>query len=488
MTEAPTDDGPPSADEILQSAGITTSGPGLTAVEPDAEDGPSPLRFTDDWLATVLVSQYGDVVRYCPKFGYWLAWDGQRWRECADSGPIRQLVRTIARSLPEDDKDAVRAKNRACSRGGIDAAVALAQGDPKVVVEPEQLDAHPWELNTPGGIVDLRTGKLLPHDPAKLHTRIAAATPDACADASMWTRFLEVTFPGDAELVSYMCRLAGYSAVGEVRDHVLPFCYGDGGNGKGVFLEALYKILGEYAGKAKRGFLSVRAHDPHPEEIANLAGRRFVLVSETNEADKFDEGKVKELTGGDTLTGRQMYGKSFSFEPAHTLWLMGNHRPKVESGGRSFWRRAREIPFLHKVPEEQQIPDLQNRLVRDHGDALMAWIVQGAVEYYQGGLQTPQSVIDATAEYQRDQDTVKRFLEECCHVGGGKLVKVLKDTLRSEYEKWCRSEGLEPVNSMSLGKELRGHGIDSVRSNSKSFYINVGLAATEEDEGASWGR
>ncbi|MGH3381347.1 MAG: phage/plasmid primase, P4 family [Actinoallomurus sp.] len=451
--------------------------------KPQAEVKAHPLKYTDDWLAAILVAQFGDQIRYCPKFGYWLAWDGARWTECTDTGPVRQYVRTIARSMPEDTKPGLEAKKRAASRTGIDAAIALAQGDPRVVVRPDQLDAHPWELNTPGGIIDLKTGTLTPHDPLKLHTRITAATPDLDADTAVWDRFLHTTFDGHTELIAFMQRLAGYSAIGVVREHIFPFAYGEGGNGKGAYLEAVTKVLGDYAGKTKRGFLAARDRDAHPEEIAVLAGLRMVVCAETNETDRFDEGKVKELTGGDTLTGRHLYGKSFSFEPQMTLWLMGNHRPKVESGGRSFWRRMREIPFEHKVPASEEIPDFQGVLAREHGGALMAWIVRGAVAYAKQGLAAPDIVMRATKEYEQEQDTVKGFVEECCHIGGAPVVQVLAEKLRTAYERWCKAEGITPLDSRALGRRLKAdYRIERKRSNGKSFYTNVALLASDDDD------
>lgn len=442
------------------------------------------LPHTDDWLALVLVSQFGNQIRYVPRFGYWLTWDGQRWTECADDGPVREMVRIIARSMPADTAQEYRAKNRAASRSGIGAAVTLAAGDNRVVVTPDQLDAHPWHLNTPAGIVDLRTGEIGPHDPAELHTRITTAAPDFDADTSAWGRFLKTTFNGDQTLIDFMQRLAGYSAIGVVREHIFPFAYGEGGNGKGAFLEAVTKVLGTYAGKTKRGFLAARDRDAHPEEIASLVGLRMVITAETNEGDRFDEGKVKELTGGDTLTGRFLYGKSFSFDPTFTLWLMGNHRPKVESGGRSFWRRMREIPFVHKVSDSEIIPDFQNILAREHGDALMAWIVQGAIAYCEMGLAEPDSVVQATREYEREQDTVKRFVEECCHVGGDAQVQILTEKFRTAYERWCRAEGCTPLDARALGRRLKtDHSIERRRSNSRHFYTNVTLLVTDDDEG-----
>jgi P4 family phage/plasmid primase-like protien len=334
---------------------------------------PPPKAAADQWLATDdsnalgLVEAYGERIRYCTDKGRWLAWDGTRWEwQASTGGAAREYAKTWARDLPDGEKHESAWKKRSLSSAGTTAMLVQAATDPRLTVTMNDLDAHPWELNTPAGIVDLRTGELCPSDPAKLHTRVTGCAPDLDADPTTWARFLTDTF-NDETLIAYLRRLVGYSAVGVVGPHVLPFCHGSGGNGKGVFLEVLVKALGDYATTAPSGFLMASAHVSHETEIARLAGARMVLCSEVNEDDRFDEAKVKQLTGGDTLTARFMRQDHFTFAATHQLWLMGNHKPAVRSGGRSFWRRLRLVPFEHEVPEDKVVDDLQGILFRDHG-------------------------------------------------------------------------------------------------------------------------
>lgn len=274
----------------------------------------------------------------------------------------------------------LRHKRYSLSDRGLTAMLNTARTDPTISVETDDLDQHPWELNTPNGIVNLRTGDTTPNDPERLHTRAAAIAADPDADQQPWTDFLAQTFP-DPELRDYIQRLAGYSAVGEVREHILPFAHGAGGNGKGVFLETIKHALGSYAGKAPANFLMSTPHEDHPTSIADLAGRRLVITSEVNQRDRFDEQKVKELTGGDTVTARHMRQDFFEFTPTHHLWLMGNDKPAVESGGEAFWRRLRLLPFTNKIPEEDQDEELPIRLRTEHAPAILQWIIDGAVRY-----------------------------------------------------------------------------------------------------------
>ncbi|AYN58747.1 DNA primase/polymerase [Arthrobacter phage Peas] len=443
-----------------------TAGTAALATVHDIDDHRAPsvtLQRSDDGNAQALIDQYGDRLRYCSERGRWLAWNGNAWEwQHGTGGAAREYAKAIARALPDAGTEAQNHKRRALSAKGTSDMLIQAQTDPRITVTIDQLDAHPWELNTPGGIIDLRTGQLTPPDPTKLHTRITACAPDFNADTTLWQTFLNQTFPEGEGLIAYMQRLVGYSAVGEVREHILPFAYGGGGNGKGVFLEAIKGVLGDYATTSPNGFLMASNYAPHTTEIARLAGQRMVICSEVNEDDKFDEAKVKALAGGDTLTARFMRQDDFTFKPTHQLWLMGNHQPAVESGGHSFWRRLRLIPFTHTVPDSQMIEDLQGILARDHGPAVLAWIARGAAEYAAKGLQEPAGVKAATEDYAHSVDTVGRFIEEECTLHPGTAAAHLAtdvSAIRAAYERWCLDNGETALRGRAFQSQIRRHGV-----------------------------
>lgn len=453
--------------------------PRLTVIE----GGLTTYRRSDDGNALALIEEYGGVIRYVPDRGAWLAWDGSRWEWCPpNDGIIREYAKQVARKLPEQDKADVQHKQRSLGAGGISAMLTQAATDPRIAVKTDQLDADPWALNTPAGIVDLRTGELRAPDPAALCTRVTNCAPDAGADPTRWNDFLDDTFGGDQALIAYMQGLVGYSATGKVGWHVFPFSHGSGGNGKGVFLEATIKVLGDYATTAPNSFLMAKSNPAHETEIARLLGARMVLCSEVNEKDRFDEERVKKLTGGDTVTARFLYQNHFSFEPSHHLWLMGNSKPAVAQGGRSFWRRVRLIPFLNEVPEDKQVDDLQKILAAEHGPALLHWIIQGSIAYANKTIVEPEIVRAATADYALDQDTVKQFVDERCSTGPASHVQTQVSKVREAYERWCAAQGETPVSAKRLSTELAADGIDLRKSNGRRFY--AGLRLNDEEEGS----
>lgn len=467
-------------------AGGGAPAPAVSAAVLPARDA---YTATDTGNADRLVDDFGQILRYVPERGQWLVWDGSRWAVDV-AGHVQECAKAAVWAIDDGGDPKLAAhKQRSQSRRALEAMVALARTDRRVIAPAATLDARPTELNTPAGVVDLVTGELRPPDPAAMHTRITAVAPDMDGPCRRWEAFLADTFAGMPDVTAYVQRLIGYMVTGRVREHLLPFLHGEGGNGKSQLLEALQKVLGgDYATTAPSSFLMDTRHEQHETEIARLAGARLVICSEVNERDRFDEAKVKLLTGGDRLTARFMRQDHFTFTPTHHLVVMGNHRPAVGSGGHAFWRRVRLVPFLHQVPDDKKIEDLAGVLAAEEGPAILGWIIRGAVEYHAGGLQEPESVKAATADYEAGEDSVGRFVAEMCVTGEITRpdLRITMAALRGAYERWCLPTGDEPVSAKAFGQALRARfGVESMRSHGKKFYIGIRL--DEVDDGAETG-
>ncbi|QJD50473.1 DNA primase/helicase [Mycobacterium phage Chris] len=439
------------------------------------------VTLTDTGNADLLVEMWGPRLRYCPDTGKWLTWAGSRWEHSTDNGEAMVAARKVIESIKLDDdspKDVVQHRMRSLSRKGLENMVALGKTSPRMRVRLADLDAKPYELNTPSGVVDLATGHMTPHNPEGWHTKITGAGYNPAAAAPDWQEFLDNTFGSDPELIAYVQRLAGLAVIGKVTHHVMPFLFGGGSNGKSVLMDVLATVLGDYAITAPANFL-LAGRDRHETEIARLHGARLVVCSEINADSKFDEAKVKVLTGGDILSGRYMRQDYFDFVPSHTLFLMGNHQPEVSAGGTSFWRRLRLIPFLHTVPPERRNPNLAVELVRDEGAAILAWVVAGARQVAADGLREPASVLAATKEYSEQEDALGRFIGECCLLtpgasGGGAPPAVV----HKAYQRWAIANGEDAmVSQIKLGRELSARfGVRSVVSNGVRHYAGLAMA------------
>ncbi|QZY52904.1 phage/plasmid primase, P4 family [Leucobacter tenebrionis] len=453
--------------------------------------GSDPSALTDAGNARLLAAEYSARLRFIPDAGRWAEWTGTRWEWAPDDAPALQAALDIADRLPTDYEQIRKHRIKSLGTRQLTNVVRLARALPELRTPAAEFDTHPWQLNTPDGVVDLTTGAITPATPHLYHSKQTTIAPAAQA-TPLWDRFLQTTFGDDQPMITYVQRLAGLSLAGQVVEHVLPFLHGAGGNGKTVFLETITTLLGDYATEAPHGFL-LAGRDRHETELASLQGRRFVVAAEINEGTRFDEAKVKALTGGDKITARFMRQDFFTFNPSHTLWLMGNNQPKVESGGNSFWRRLRLIPFTRIIPETERIENLQQRLVDEEGPGILAWLIQGCVDYVKSGLTEPASVRAATATYQQEEDHLARFVEDRCLLGGGEHARVATSELRRVYDQWCRDENEHELSGQSFGRQLRQKfDIDVVRSNGRRYYTGVMLTtpddpADEETEGRLFG-
>lgn len=440
---------------------------------------------SEDAHAQRLIAGYGDLIRYVPARKAWITWSGARWVwQPPGGGIVREHAKNIARGLTDSDA-ALPQRRKALSAAGISGCLRQAETDARVVVDMGTLDANPYTLNTPAGLVDLRTGVISDPVPETLCTKTTVVAPAVEPDP-IWQRFLDETFAGDKALEGYVQRLVGVTLLGVVREQLLAFLHGIGANGKSTLAETLMHALGVgetgYAIAAPAEMLMIRKHSEHPAELAQLAGARMVVCSELDEGQRFAEAKIKQLTGRDSINARFLYGQPFTFTPTHTLWLLGNHRPQARTGGLAFWRRVKLVEFLHVVPVEQRDAALGDKLNAAAGTVL-AWAIAGAVDYLAGGMREPVVVEQATASYAADQDTVKRFVDDSCHRASSDVVRVPVGAFRTAYEAWCREAGEEAVSARRLTQELRDRfEVGEQKSNGKRFYTRICILEPDADD------
>lgn len=460
---------------------------------PATPEGLLPDTLTDRGNAKLFVRLYANDFRHVPGLG-WYRWDTTRWQMDEDDTVLwaaGDLGENIAANDPRGiyTTDALRKhRRRALSTSGINAMLTQARSAPGMVLNAALLDADPYALCTPAGIVDLHTGLTRTPDPNKdFHSRSTTTAP-APQPTPRWNRFLTDTFgdgPDGTEMISFLQLLLGYSITGDVGGQVMPFLFGAGKNGKSVLLDVLMKILGDYADAAPPGFLMARPYEGHPTDLAELHGRRVIVCSEVKPGDKFDEARVKLLTGGDRIKARRMRQDFFSFAPTHKLWLLGNHRPEVGTGGFAFWRRMRLIPFERTVSDDRKIDNLADILVAEEGPGILNWLIDGARRYLNGAkdLTGPDKVRLATTAYAETEDHTGRFFDEACALEPDHRAE--QSRLYIAYKAWCQSEGVPPITSRAFAARARELvGLSSpkemILSNSRKYYPGIGLLADEE--------
>ncbi|MBG6470561.1 hypothetical protein GHV10_18580 [Pseudomonas aeruginosa] len=413
---------------------------------------------TEDALALSFTRRYHRDWRYVAAWGRWLVWDGQRWRT-EETLAATDLIRSVCRQTAvRADNPKVAAKLASASTvGGVER---LARADRRHAATTDEWDADPWLLNTPGGVVDLKTGRMRPHERADRMTKITTATPSG--DCPTWKQFIDEVTGGDKELQAYLQRMVGYALTGSTQEHALFFLYGTGANGKSVFVNTLATILGDYATNAPMDTFMETRTDRHPTDMAGLRGARFVAAIETEQGKRWAESKLKNLTGGDKIAARFMRQDFFEFFPQFKLFVAGNHKPAIRNIDEAMKRRLHLIPFTITVPPERRDKNLQHKLLAER-DGILAWAVQGCLNWQRHGrLDPPQRVVDATEEYFEAEDALGRWLDERCVRTAN--AKSLTAELFSDWKVWAEAAGEFTGSQKRFADLLLNRGLDKWRN------------------------
>jgi putative DNA primase/helicase len=382
----------------------------------------------------------------------------------------KQTVRAMYAEAAELDDDDKRKKLTSWaiaseSEARLQAAVNLARTERAVIVDPNTLDGDPWLFNAANGTIDLRTGELREHRREDLLTRLTLVVYQPGARSERWDSFLERVTGGNAELADFLQRAGGYSLTGHTSEEVLFFAHGPTATGKSSQLEALKAVLGEYAATADfETFLKRRGDAGIRNDIARLAGARFVVSIEVDDGKALAEGLLKLLTGGDTVAARFLYRETFEFQPQFKLWLAANERPRVSADDEAVWRRILQLPFTQVIPEAERDErvKIELRTNPDVQSAILAWAVKGCLEWQRIGLAVPACVRDYTAEYRAENDPLRDWIGDSCELDPAAWTSNAK--LRKSYEEWCETNGEKPLAAKKLGTLLEAKGYHAEKS------------------------
>lgn len=429
-----------------------------------------------------LVDHFGDIIRYSYEDKTWYIYNGRYWEE-DKSGEITTIAVEVADYLKKEQPviSDSEAKDKAMkawqkwiksshSSSGINNMISMSQR--LVPVRHGDFDKEPMYLNAQNGYVDLATGELHPHDSKMMFSKIAGCAYNPNARSKAWEDCLSLIFCHDAELIHYVQKLAGYAITGSTAEQIMAFFYGDGRNGKSVFLNALQTAAGSYARTmdaqtimAKRGMTNNAA----TSDVARLEGARLVAASESNEGERLDESRIKQITGGDTIVARKLYGSEFEFKSVAKIFMATNHKPIVRGTDTGIWRRIRLIPFAHTITDDEVDKELADKLTND-AEAILNWLVQGAIMWQREGLKEPKAVSVVTDGYRESMDLVDRFISDCCEVSESSSCSA--SVLYRKFKEWANENGEYQYSSTKFGLEISKK-FEKKRRRSGNVYIGI---------------
>lgn len=465
-------------------------GSGRTAGPPTAQrpstDTAKPLTGfgNGERFATV----WGLEARYCFQIARWLTWDGRRWSSRED-GRVQRMAKDAIRAIELERADAMAQAEedardltgreyrfhikRSSSSHGVAEALDLASSEPGMALGLDDLDRDPMLFNVGNGTIDLRTGSLRSHRREDNITTVSAVEYQEDAVCPRWEKFLLEIFAGDEEMVGFVQRAVGYALTGLTSEQCMIFLYGDGQNGKSTVINTLTALFGGYAQKAPTDLIMRPERSggggPSPD-MARLRGMRFVTTSELEEGVRLGEARIKDLTGGDRIVARPLYKDPIEFDPTHTLFVYGNHKPRIEGTDEGIWRRIHLIHLPVRIPDAQKDKGLGQAL-REELSGILNWAIRGCLDWQRDGLGVPTTVREATSAYRSESDPVSRFVEECCELGP--VHSVSKKDLYQRYMRWCEEDPKPVLTSKGLSMRLVAMGIKDDRVSQERYWLGI---------------
>lgn len=477
-----------------------------------------PDEFTDLQEASKFVEFYGVQLRFNGATGF-LAYDGVRWTESEEKARLKvhefvrrqeleaghllqksveskqKLLEELdGRQVKDGSKEAKRmdtvandvesaadylAKALSYQNSGRMAAV-LKEAAPMVHIEMDKLDSDGYLLNTPAGIVNLRTGEIRDHSPEDYVTKVTLCAPSE-EGSEEWKKFLQQVTSGDADLQEYLQYCFGMGAIGEVRQEKLLIAYGSGGNGKSTLTNAVATVLGEYSGVMPAEILTLGNKKNNGPQLARLRGTRLVLASELSEGQRLNTAAVKHFCSTDVVNGDPKFKAPFEYVPTYTVVLSTNHLPTVGTVDNGTWSRLVVIPFVGVFRDTNaEILNYATELVSRCGGAILKWVIEGAVKFIADGYKLPvsQVVKDTIAEYREDSNWLTAFLEECCETD--KSYKVGAKTLQEKFASYCDQIGECRRSPSEFKAAVKNAGFEATKTNTGTVYYGLRLKAGED--------
>jgi len=450
--------------------------------EKDSKDKRPFFSYDDTGNAERFVYRNEEVTRYSYTNKGWYFYDGKQWV----SDTTGQIKRLLDKSVEEmkkedvyvsdevDEEEAVKnfQKHIKATRSNRGKVAMLKESEHHLPISPDDFDRDKSIFNVQNGYLDLIDGSLKEHDRKKMFTKISNVEYTDKIDCPGWLEFLDEIFGYDQELINFIQKAIGYSLTGSTREQSMFILFGNGRNGKSVFLDIINDVLGSYATNIQPQTIMVKQQTSGANsDIARLKGARLVTTTEPNEGVRLDEGLIKQLTGGDKVTARHLYGSEFEFDPEFKIWMATNHKPIIRGTDDGIWRRLKLIPFQVQIPDHKVDKNLKYKL-RNELTAILNWAVEGALKWQKEGLKDPTAIRRASDEYRSEMDVTTAFVQECCSVGTNNAATAKE--LYQAYKEWANDNGQHVMNNTKFGREM-GNKFNKYKSGGIIQYTGLSL-------------
>ena len=448
-----------------------------------------PPHLSDAGNAQRFARDHRGSIHYAPALKTWFVWDTRRWARDELGEVMRRAKATVNGIYAEAAYTESEEQRRALGKHAlhsehehrIRAMIALAESEPGIPILPNQLDADPWLLNVMNGTQDLRVGKLRPHHPEDLITKLAPVSYDPAATCPGFMQFLDRIFAGRSELIDFMQRAIGYTLTRATSERCFFLLWGSGANGKTTFLRVLHTLFGDYAAATRPDTFMVKQNGAIPNDVAALKGARFVVAAEAERGQLLAEALVKQLTGEDPLTARFMRAEWFSFTSTFKVFIATNYKPTIRGTDDAIWSRIRLVPFTVTIPEAEQDKRLVEKLLAE-GPGILRWALEGCLAWQRDGLGVSTEVRTATESYREEMDVLGQFLAERCIIDPHAVTA--SSALYEAYLSWGHANHQKLMSHTAFGRALEDRGFPKDRTIAKRSRCGLRLR-TPTDSGSA---
>lgn len=426
------------------------------------------IAVSEDMAARAFAEVYKGRLAFCHSRGKWYEFNDHTW--VVQETPIAfHYARELSRRI-----SAIATAGGQMQKTRFWAGVERAcQADPIFSRTFRHWDTDQYLLGTPGGTMDLRTGELRTSRPTDYISKATLTIPDEFEDCPTWFSFLEQATNGDESLQRFLQQIAGYCLTGDTSEQCLFFIHGQGGRGKGVFLNTIRSVMGDYAITSAMETFEASKSIGHSTSIAMLNGARMVTASETEEGRAWAEARIKQFTGQDPITARFMRQDDFTFDPQFKLMIIGNHQPSLKTVDEAMKRRFNMIPFT--VKPKKKDTRLTERLKKEW-PGILRWMIAGCIDWQANGFIRPEVVVKATEEYFADQDMFGQWLQEYCEVDfNSRSFATSATELFVSWSKFAKANGEEPGVQKTFGQALARAQFPRKRTGRGMFYACISL-------------
>ena len=437
------------------------------------------MQFTDITNRDYFLKAFGSKIRYCLMWNKFLIWNETCW-EIDKKGKVEEncvdFVHHMYRGLRvitdlQLQKDFEKHLIKSESFRRIQALVGLLKMSKDIKVSDDELDTDNYLFNVNGITLNLKNGKGFPPEPTNLITKRSKFIYDKDAKCPTWDMFLLQIFNKDTDLIRFVQKAMGYSLSGDVREQCLFILWGTGANGKSTFLNVLQELFGDYACTTGTETFMKKTSE-QSNDLARLKGIRLVTTTEVEQGKALSESLIKQITGGDEITARFLYGEYFSFKPTFKIFMATNHKPKIRGADNGIWRRIKMIPFTVTIPAEQRDKTLTEKLIAENS-GILNWLIQGYALWRKEGLNEPEAIRDANEEYRMDMDAVGTFVNDCFDLDASMRWRLPNQMLYQTYIKWCNANNERVMSQKWLTMRMCEKGFKRMVSNTGRIWLGL---------------